>query len=307
MTDGSRRAIFAAFFANLGIAVSKFVGFLLTGSASLLAETVHSLADTGNQALLFLGGKRAKREATTMHPFGYGRERYFWAFAVALVLFSMGGMFALYEGIEKLRHPHEVESIPIAVGILLIAIALEGWSLRTAVRESRHVKHPTASWWSFIRTTRQPELPVVLLEDLGALIGLFVALIGVGLAGATGNPRFDAAGSVTIGVLLIVIAIVLATEMKSLLIGESATEGESDSIVGAIESAPNVVRLIHMRTEHLGPDEILIGAKIEFAATLTADELIDELNRTEDRIRAAVPTATVIYLEPDRFHAEPSA
>ncbi len=301
MTDGSRKAIFAAFFANLGIAVTKFAGFLVTGSASLLAETVHSIADTANQALLFLGGRRAKKFATPMHPFGYGRERYFWAFAVALVLFSMGGMFALYEGVQKLRDPHEIESLAVAVGILLVAIALESLSLRTAVRESRHVKGDGTSWWSFIRNTRQPELPVVLLEDFGALAGLFVALFGVMMAEVTGNARWDAAGSVAIGVLLIAIAIVLATEMKSLLIGESATTGESDSIVEAIESSPNVARLIHMRTEHLGPDEILVGAKIEFASALSVGELVDAVNNTEDRIRKAVPTATVIYLEPDQF------
>ena len=304
MTDGSRKAILAAFLANMGIAITKFVGFLLTGSASLLAETVHSIADTGNQALLFLGGQRAKKAATPMHPFGYGRERYFWAFAVALVLFSMGGMFALYEGIQKLRHPHEIESLPIAIGILVIAIALESWSMHTAVRESRHSKGPGTSWWGFIRTTRQPELPVVLLEDLGVLCGLFVALTGVVLAAITDNPRFDAAGSVAIGVLLVVIAIVLAIEMKSLLIGESATTGESAKIVGAIEGSTHVERLIHMRTEHLGPEEILVGAKIEFSSDLNVDELVGALNATEDRIREAVPTATVIYLEPDRFTPE---
>jgi cation diffusion facilitator family transporter len=306
VTDGSRKAIFAAFFANLGIAITKFIGFLLTGSASLLAETVHSIADTGNQLLLFLGGQRAKRAATPMHPFGYGRERYFWAFAVALVLFSMGGMFALYEGIQKLRDPHEIESLPIAVGILIIAIGLESWSLRTAVHESRRSKGPGTSWWGFIRTTRQPELPVVLLEDVGALSGLFVALFGVVMAEVTDNARWDAAGSVAIGVLLIVIAIVLAAEMKSLLIGESATQGEHDGIVGAIESSDGVTRLIHIRTEHLGPDEILIGAKIEFSPELSAADLIVALNGAEDRIRAAVPAATVIYLEPDRFSADRS-
>jgi len=304
VTDGSRKAILAAFLANMGIAITKFVGFLLTGSASLLAETVHSIADTGNQALLFLGGQRAKKAATPMHPFGYGRERYFWAFAVALILFSLGGMFALYEGIQKLRHPHDIESLPIAIGILLIAIALESWSMRTAVRESRHSKEAGTSWWNFIRTTRQPELPVVLLEDLGALCGLFVALTGVVLAATTGNARFDAAGSVAIGVLLVVIAIVLAVEMKSLLIGESATTGETAHIVGAIEGSTHVERLIHMRTEHLGPEEILVGAKIEFSSDLSVDELVGALNATEDRIRAAVPTATVIYLEPDRFTPE---
>ncbi len=304
MTDGSRKAIFAAFFANLGIAIAKFVGFLITGSASLLAETVHSLADTGNQLLLFLGGKRASKSESAAHPFGYGRERYFWAFAVALVLFSAGGMFALYEGISKLRDPHEIESMGVAVTILLVAIALESYSLRTAVRESNHVKDPETGWWSFIRHTKQPELPVVLLEDIGALIGLMFALAGVVLSQVTGNPRWDAMGSVMIGLLLIVIAIVLIVEMKSLLIGESASATTQDAIVAAITSTANVDQLIHMRTEHIGPDEILVGAKIEYSSTLSADELVAAINATEDAIRATTPSATVIYLEPDRVRAD---
>ena len=196
MTDGSRKAIIAAFFANLGIALAKFVGYLLTASAGLLAEAAHSLADTGNQGLLLLGGKRARRQADVEHPFGYGRERYFWAFVVALVLFSMGGLFALYEGISKVRHPHETENLHIAVGILVFAIALESYSLRTAVKESRHVKPKTMGWWKFIRTAKQPELPVVLLEDIGAEIGLFFALGGVLIAvgdrqPAVGRRRVD--------------------------------------------------------------------------------------------------------------------
>jgi cation diffusion facilitator family transporter len=304
VTDGSRKAIFAAFFANLGIAVSKFVGFLITGSASLLAETVHSLADTGNQLLLFLGGSRARKPATPVHPFGYGRERYFWAFAVALVLFSAGGMFALWEGISKLRDPHEIESLSVAVTILLVAIVLESFSLRTAVRESRHVKDPDTGWFRFIRRTKQPELPVVLLEDVGALVGLVFALTGVLLAEATGNPRWDAMGSVMIGTLLIAIAIVLIVEMKSLLIGESAGPATLDAIGAAIIARPDVDQLIHMRTEHLGPDEILVAAKIEYSSRLSADELVDAINRTEDAIRAVVPEATVIYLEPDLVRSD---
>ncbi len=299
MTDGSRKAIFAAFFANLGISIAKFVGFLITGSASLLAETVHSLADTGNQLLLFLGGKRATKNATPTHPFGYGRERYFWSFAVALVLFSAGGMFALYEGISKLRDPHEVESLGVAVGILVVAIGLEIYSLRTAVRESNHVKDPQTGWWSFIRHTKQPELPVVLLEDIGALVGLVFALSGVLLSRATGNPRFDALGSVMIGLLLIVIAIVLIVEMKSLLIGESASPKVQEAIEAAITSTADVDQLIHIRTEHIGPDEILVGAKVEYSSTLTADQLVAAINATEDAIRATTPMATVIYIEPD--------
>ena len=299
MTDGSRKAIFAAFFANLGIAISKFVGFLITGSASLLAETIHSAADTGNQLLLFLGGSRARKAATPTHPFGYGRERYFWAFAVALVLFSMGGMFALYEGIQKFRDPHEVGSLGVAVAILVVAIMLESFSLRTAVKESNHVRQPGTSWWCFVRTTKQPELPVVLLEDIGALVRLILALGGVIVAHVTDDARWDAVGSISIGILLIVIAIVLVVEMKSLLIGESASAESRDAIVAAIESSADVDRLIHMRTEHIGPDEILVGAKVEYSSSLSADQLVDAINATEDAIRAAVPAATVIYLEPD--------
>ena len=299
MTDGSRKAIFAAFFANLGIAISKFIGFLITGSASLLAETIHSAADTGNQLLLFFGGQRARKSATPEHPFGYGRERYFWSFAVALVLFSMGGMFALYEGIQKFRDPHDVESLGVAVVILVVAIALESFSLRTAVKESNHVRQPGTSWWRFIRGTKQPELPVVLLEDVGALVGLFFALGGVLTAHFTEDARWDAVGSISIGILLVVIAIVLAVEMKSLLIGESASTDAREAIVTAIESSAHVDQLIHLRTEHIGPDEILVGAKVEYASTLSADELVAAINATEDAIRAAVPDATVIYLEPD--------
>ena len=299
MTDGSRKAIFAAFFANLGIAISKFIGFLITGSASLLAETIHSAADTGNQLLLFFGGQRARKSATPEHPFGYGRERYFWSFAVALVLFSMGGMFALYEGIQKFRDPHDVESLGVAVVILVVAIALESFSLRTAVKESNHVRQPGTSWWRFIRGTKQPELPVVLLEDVGALVGLFFALGGVLTAHFTDDARWDAVGSISIGILLVVIAIVLAVEMKSLLIGESASADAREAIVTAIESSAHVDQLIHLRTEHIGPDEILVGAKVEYASTLSADELVAAINATEDAIRAAVPDATVIYLEPD--------
>lgn len=299
MTNGSRKAIFAAFFANLGIAISKFIGFLLTGSASLLAETIHSAADTGNQMLLFLGGQRARKSATPEHPFGYGRERYFWAFAVALVLFSMGGMFALYEGISKFRDPHEVESLGIAIVILIVAIALESFSLRTAVKESNPIRQPGTSWWRFIRRTKQPELPVVLLEDVGALIGLFFALGGVITAHVTDDARWDAAGSISIGLLLIVIAIVLVIEMKSLLIGESASADMREAIIAAIESSAHVDQLIHIRTEHIGPDEILVGAKIEYWSSMSADQLVAAINATEEAIRVAVPAATVIYLEPD--------
>lgn len=298
MNEGSRKAVLAALIANFGIAVSKLVGFLLTGAASMLAEAIHSAADSGNQALLLLGSRLASREAGEERPFGYGRERYFWAFVVALVLFSLGGLFAIYEGISKLRDPHELESPFIAIGILAVAIVLETFSLRTALREAHHVAGDV-SLWQFIRHAKSPELPVVLLEDIGAELGLILAMGGVVTAELTGNPRWDALGSLGIGILLVVIAGVLATEMKSLLIGESATSGEIRAIKHAIETAPEVRSLIHMRTLHLGPDELLVAAKLELDATLTFAEVTTAINAAEGRLRQAVPSAHVVYLEPD--------
>jgi cation diffusion facilitator family transporter len=296
--DGSRKAIIAAFFANLGIAIAKFVGFLLTGSAGLIAESVHSLADTGNQGLLMLGGKRGKRPADRAHPFGYGPERYFWSFIVALVLFSMGGLFALYEGIEKVRHPHALENASIAYGILVFAILLETYSLTTAIREARHVKGDR-TWWRYIRTAKSPELPVVLLEDIGAEAGLVVALLGLIMADVTGDPRWDAVGSISIGVLLVVIAVVLAIEMKGLLLGESASDEQQSAIEAAISGSPSVRGIIHVRTMHLGPDQILVAAKVEYDPDLEVPELAVAINATETALRTAVPLELTIYIEPD--------
>jgi cation diffusion facilitator family transporter len=295
------RAVVAALLANAGIAVAKFVGFLITGAGSMLAESIHSVADSGNQALLLLGGRRARRAPTEEHPFGYGRERYFWAFVVALILFSLGGMFAIYEGVEKIRHPHEIESVGVAITILLVAIVLEVLSFRTAVVESAAVKDPQLSWWGFIRRTKQPELPVVLLEDLGALVGLVIALSAITVSSITGDPLWDAIGTLSIGVLLVAIAIVLAIEMKGLLIGESATLTDQQKIAAAIEIEPSVQRLIHMRTEHIGPDELLVGAKIELVDGLSLPEIVEVVNRVETSVRRAVPMARVMYLEPDIF------
>jgi cation diffusion facilitator family transporter len=298
------RAVIAALLANLGIAIAKFVGFLLTSSASMLAESVHSVADSANQALLLLGGARAKRAATEEHPFGYGRERYFWAFVVALILFSVGGVFAIFEGIEKIVHPHELESVTIAIVILLVAIVLESLSFRTAVIEARKVRDPQVGWWSFIRRTKQPELPVVLLEDLGALIGLFVALAAITTAHVTGDAVWDGVGTLIIGVLLVSIAAVLSVEMRSLLIGESATVADRQKIGAAIEIEPSVAKLIHMRTEHIGPDELLVGAKVELVPGLSVPETAEAVDRIEKSIRRAVPIARVIYLEPDIFRTQ---
>jgi len=302
MHEGSRKAIAAAFLANLGIAVAKFAGFAITGAASLLAEAIHSVADTGNQALLFLGGRRARRRPTAEHPFGFGQERYFWAFIVALMLFSLGGLFAVVEGIDKIVHPHELESFPIALAVLLVAMVLEGFSFRTAVTQAAPGRRGV-SWWQYIRRTKSPELPVVLLEDTGALLGLFLALVGVTAAQITGNSRWDALGSIGIGILLGVIAIVLATEMKSLLIGESASSHLEDAIRSAMVDGKVVQRVIHLRTMHLGPDELLVAAKLEIDAPSVPD-LARAIDAAEARVRAAVPIARVIYVEPDVYRPD---
>ena len=303
MTDGSRRAIFAAFLANLGIAAAKVTAFFFTGAASLLAESVHSLADTGNQALLLLGARRARLAPTDQHPFGFGRERYFWGFVVALVLFSMGALFAVAEGVEKLLHPHALSAPGWALAVLAVAIALEAMSLRTAVHESRAVRGGE-SWWRFIRHTKTPELPVVLLEDVGALVGLAFAAAGVGLALATDDPRWDALGSVAIGLLLGVIAVILAIEMKSLLIGESASPATVATIREALAGQRGVTHVIHLRTVHLGPEDLLVAAKVGFEPELTLETVADLVNAIERELRARVPMARLVFIEPDVYRPE---
>lgn len=302
MNQGSRKAIYAALAANFGIAIAKLIGAIVTGSAGLLAETFHSLADTGNQALLLVGGRRATRKPSEKHPFGYGSERYFWSFVVALVLFSLGGLFALYEGIQKLRNPHETSYLPLAIIILLFAIGLETFSLRTAIKEANRTKAQYISWWSYIKNAKEPELPVVLLEDIGAEIGLFFALLGVAAATITGDPRWDAVGSLAIGALLVGIAFVLAVKMKSLLIGESATNEVEDLITRSLTEHPDVNKIIHMKTLHLGPDEILLAVKIEFNRELTVSQLAIAIDDSEARARNAITQRLVIYIEPDIAH-----
>jgi cation diffusion facilitator family transporter len=300
MQQGNRKAIVAALLANFGLAIAKFVGYVFTGAASLLAESVHSVADTGNQALLLWGHAASVREESESHPLGYGRERYFWAFVVSLVIFSLGSLFAIYEGVSKVIEPHALNSPQWAIGILLIGILLEGWSFRTAVIEARKVKG-NASWWAFIRHSKSPELPVVVLEDLGALCGLVIALVGIALAMLTGDARFDAMGSITIGVLLGVIATILAIEMKSLLIGESAAPAHLERIRREVEALPEVRQLIHFRTQHTGPDQLLIGAKVEFDPNLDMRALSDAIDRVESRVREVLPFEVVIYVEPDIY------
>lgn len=296
--SGGTKAIIAALLANAGIALAKFIGYVVTGSSSMLAEAVHSVADTSNQGLLLLGGKRAKRAATAEHPFGYGRDRYFYAFVVALLLFSLGSIFAIYEGIHKLESHEPLTSPLVAIIILLVAIGLESFSFRTAIGESRPLKGE-ATWWQFIRQAKAPELPVVLLEDFGALIGLILALLGVGLSVLTGNPVFDALGTIAIGVLLGIIAVILIVEMKSLLIGEGAAAPVLGRITGAIEGGSPVQRVIHIRTQYLGPEELLVAAKIALDPCVTAEDVAHGIDAAERRVREAVPEARLIYLEPD--------
>ncbi|MET0933643.1 MAG: cation diffusion facilitator family transporter [Mycetocola sp.] len=303
--SGGTKAILAAFLANAGIAVTKFIAFLFSGSSSMLAESVHSLADSGNQLLLIWGGRQAKREADKEHPFGYGRERYVYAFVVSIILFSVGGVFSIYEGIHKLQDPHPIEVPWLPLVVLGIAILLESFSLRTAVRESNHVRG-TQNWVQFVRRAKAPELPVVLLEDVAALLGLFFAFVGVSVSVITGDGTWDAIGTLFIGALLILVAIVLGMETKSLLVGEGASDVDAAAIATAIESGDEVEKLIHMKTLYLGPDELLVAAKLGFPTDLPLAQVARQIDIVEERIRTAVPTARVIYLEPDVYR-RPSA
>lgn len=309
--SGGTRAVVAALAANLGIALTKFLAFLLTQSSSMLAEAIHSLADSGNQALLLIGGRRAQREATPEHPFGYGRERYIYAFIVSIVLFSVGGLFALYEAFHKYEEVHGgaadelLESrwwwVPIVV--LVAAMLMEGFSFRTAIVESNRMR-ARQSWVQFVRRAKAPELPVILLEDLAALLGLAFALVGVGMTLLSGNAYWDVAGTAAIGLLLVTVAIVLAVETKSLLLGEGASRASVGRISAALEAGPDIERIIHMKTLHLGPDELLVAAKIAVPRTDSATEVAAAIDAAERRIREAEPLARVIYLEPDIYRPD---
>lgn len=295
-----KKAIAAALLANLGIAATKLVAWVFSGSSSMLAEGVHSLADSANQLLLLIGGRRSRKEADREHPFGYGRERYVYAFVVSIILFSIGGIFSLYEGIEKISHPHPLENAWLPLVVLVVAIGLESFSLRTAIRESNKIRGKQ-SWIQFVRHAKAPELPVVLLEDLAALAGLMFAFAGVGLSVLLNNPVFDAIATLFIAVLLIAVAVILGLETKSLLVGEGATDADNDAIVKAIRSNPNVDGVIHMKTLYLGPDELLVAAKIGMPGSIMLDEVAQTIDSIEAGIRAAVPIARIIYLEPDVY------
>jgi cation diffusion facilitator family transporter len=295
------RAVIAALAANLGIAIAKFAAFLVTGSASMLAESVHSVADTGNEALLLIGRGRSRRARTAEHPFGFGRERYFYGFVVAVMLFTVGAVFSIYDGIHKILNPGHLDSPVVAYAVLGLSMVLEGLSLRTAIHEANEVRQKGHGWRQFVHVTKTPELPVVLLEDTAALIGLCFAFLGVLLSQLTGHEEWDGVGSVGVGLLLACAAFIVGYETKSLLIGESASEETAAQIVAAIESGPEKFRLIHLRTSHIGPDNLLVAGKIGVPAELTAADLTAGIDAVEKRIRAAVPIAETIYLEPDIY------
>ena len=294
------KAVFAALAANLGIAVAKFVAFLLTGSASMLAEAVHSVADTGNELLLIIGRGRSNRPRSEEHPFGFGRERYFYSFVVSVMLFTVGATFSVYDGVRKILSPEPVHSPWVAYGVLALSAVLEGFSLRTGVREANLLRGGRG-WGSFIRHAKAPELPVVLLEDTAALLGLVFAFTGVALSAVTGDGRWDGVGSLGIGALLATAAAILAVETKSLLIGESASAEMQQMILAALEEGPGIMRVIHLRTVHVGPDSVLVAGKIAVRETDSAAQVAANINAAEKRVRAAVPIATTIYLEPDIY------
>ena len=297
-TEGSTRAIFAALGANTGIAITKFIAAAISGSASMFAEAIHSVADTGNQVLLLLGGKRAKRKATPNHPFGYGRSRYIYAFMVSIVLFSIGGMFSILEGVNKLTEPHELEQAWLPLTVLGIAILLESFSLRTALQAAKEERGRT-SLYKFIRHAKSPELPVVILEDIAALLGLVFAFAGVGITVLTHDAVWDAIGTLAIGALLVAVAVILGIETSSLLVGEGATEKDNTKIASAIRATKGVHDIIHMKTLYLGPDELMVAAKIAVRGTDSAKEIANIIDIAEENIRKEVPIARVIYLEPD--------
>lgn len=298
MATTGKKTILAALVANVGIAIAKFIGFAVTKSSTMLAEGIHSSADSANQLLLLLGTKRAKRNPNKRHPFGYGRERYFWSFVVALILFSLGSLFAIYEGIEKIRHPHPLENASWAIGILIFGIFIESFSFRTAIVEARTIKGG-ASWSKFVTRSKQPEIPVVLLEDAGALFGMVIALAAISLVKITGEPLWDGIGTLSIGILLGLIAAVLAREMHSLLIGESANEKDRTKIEKLIQECKGISQVIEIRTQHLGPEEILIGARVVFDESLQAKEIAVIINDLEETINTEVKDAGPIFIEPE--------
>ncbi|WP_062071649.1 cation diffusion facilitator family transporter [Demequina sediminicola] len=300
--EGGSKAIIAALSANLGIGVTKFGAWALTGASSMLAEAIHSVVDSGNQILLLVGKKKSTRAADDTHPFGYSRNRYYYAFLVAVMLFSLGGLFSLYEAWQKWQEPEPIDSwawVPLVV--LLLAMVMEGLSLRTAIKEANQVRGKLG-WFAYIRRSRSPEIPVILLEDTAALVGLVFAFFGVSMTLITGDGQWDAVGTAMIGLLLVTNAVILAKETKSLLMGESVTKEDLQRIRDAFAVSP-LTDVIHLRTMHLGPDDVMIAAKVGVAPGAQIDQIAADINDAERRIRAEVPAARLIYIEPDLRHS----
>jgi cation diffusion facilitator family transporter len=291
------RAVLYALGANSGILIAKGAAAAVTGSSAMLAEAIHSAADCGNQVLLLLGMNDAKRAADAKHPLGYGRAVYFWAFLVAVLLFTLGGMFSIYEGWHKLHQPEPISNAGIAIGVLLIATVLESFSLAGCVREIRKVSG-TRTLWQFFRTSRNSELIVVLGEDIAALAGLAFALTAVVIAFVSGNPVYDAIGSMAVGVLLVVVAVLLSVEIKAMITGESA-EAETERAIGAFLGArAEVAEVYSLLTLQLG-EGIMLAVKARMAETAGAGALIDAINRVEADLRIAFPAVRWCFFEPD--------
>ncbi|WP_156687651.1 cation diffusion facilitator family transporter [Mycobacterium sp. Marseille-P9652] len=303
--DSTTKSVLVAFGADAGIAVAKLVGFLVTGSAAMLAEVLHSVADSMNELLLMFGKRQAHRRPDALHQFGYGRSRYFYSFVVALLVFALGSVVALYEGCRKLRNPEPLTSPQIAIAILGVAALLEGYSLHTVRKQSKRLKG-SDSWWQFIRNSRVPEPPVVLLEDSAALIGLALAFAGVGLTAVTGDPIWDAIGTLAIGVLLGGIALVLIVETHSLLIGEGATANQCKVIRSVLQREEHVDAVTDLRTQYLAPDQLVVAARVvcgpepEFAVAAAV------IRDAETRIRQAVPSVRAVYIQPEIPSAPPN-
>jgi len=295
---GANKAVVAALAGNLGVALSKLVAWFFTGSSAMLAETLHSFADTGNQVFLLLGLKLGRRPPDEAHPFGYGRERYFWAFIVALSIFSIGGLFSVVEGLRKIAHPHPIENPALTYVALGIAAVLEGAVLRVAWREFKHwrARNP-GPFLQALRTSKSPTILVVLFEDTAALLGILVATVGISLTLITGDAVFDGLASLLIGVILFAAAAFIGWRTRGLLIGEAATEADRRRIQEAVAGVPQVASLLETLTLHLGPEDVLVNLNVHFVDGLSTDDLERAVDEIETRIRAAVPTARRIFIE----------
>ena len=293
------RAVVVALAANIGVAMAKLLGFVFTGSGAMLAEFAHSVADSGNQGVLLLGRRRAARAPDRSHPFGYGSFRFVGAFIVAGVLFGLGALFSVAQGVEKLIHPHPLEHLGVDLAILGVAIGLEVVSIRTAVAAANPSRRGQG-WLAFVRSTRVPELAVLLVEDSGALVGLGIATVGIALSAATGSTVYDAAASLGIGALLGVNSMLLGLEMMSLLVNETASTAEMEAIETALAATAGISGVVHLRAVHVGPEELLVAAKTWFDPGLTVEAAAVIIDRAEVAIRAAVPAARWIYIEPGK-------